>query len=128
MKEQKKDWVTKADLVKWIVSDIAKFQPTEQYDCWHDRAAFHFLTSQNEIAHYINIVSSNVNDAGFLIMGTFSNEGPTKCSGIEIKQYSTKNLANTFSAHFNKISCEMVNHTTPFNTVQSFCFCKFQKK
>ena len=32
----------KAQLVKWIVSDITDFKPIEKYDFWHDRAAFHF--------------------------------------------------------------------------------------
>ena len=118
----------KAALVKWIVTDIANFKTTEKFDCWHDRAAFHFLTSITDINQYIQTVSSAVKANGFLIVGTFSEDGPTKCSGIEIKQYSAENLEKTFSSHFNKISCEMINHATPFNTVQSFCFCKFQKK
>ncbi|WP_369686015.1 trans-aconitate 2-methyltransferase [Mariniflexile sp. AS56] len=32
-----------AKQVKWIVADITNFVPTENYDFWHDRAAFHFL-------------------------------------------------------------------------------------
>ena len=114
--------------VKWIVADVSNFNATEKYDCWHDRAAFHFLTSTPDINNYINTVSSAIKANGYLVVGTFSEEGPTKCSGIEIKQYSSENLTKTFSKSFKKISCESVNHNTPFNTVQSFCFCKFQKK
>ncbi len=118
----------KSVLVKWIIADASNFTPSEQYDCWHDRAAFHFLTSTEEVNHYTNTVSLAIKENGYFIIGTFSEEGPTTCSGIAIEQYSAEKLEKTFSSHFNKISCEMVNHTTPFNTVQSFCFCKFQKK
>ena len=118
----------KSNQVKWIVADVSNFNATEKYDCWHDRAAFHFLTSTQEINNYVETVSNAVIENGYLIMSTFSEEGPTKCSGIEIQQYSAEKLETTFSKHFTKISCKIVNHTTPFNTVQSFCFCKFQQK
>src|SRR5690606_26200729 len=42
----------KADSVQWIVSDITSFEPTEIYDLWHDRAAFHFLNTKEKIKVY----------------------------------------------------------------------------
>src|SRR5258708_5924475 len=30
--------------IKFITSDVTKFEPTEKYHLWHDRATFHFLT------------------------------------------------------------------------------------
>ena len=36
----------KANLVTWIVSDVTEFEPQVLFDFWHDRAAFHFLTSE----------------------------------------------------------------------------------
>ena len=33
----------KAAKVNWIVSDVTEFHPSSTYDCWHDRATFHFL-------------------------------------------------------------------------------------
>lgn len=46
----------RADRVKWIVIDAVRFNPTEKYDFWHDRATFHFLAHQQEIDSYIEIV------------------------------------------------------------------------
>src|SRR5271169_5841346 len=37
--------------VHWIVADASAFKPKEQFDFWHDRAAFHFLTQEHEIEH-----------------------------------------------------------------------------
>lgn len=116
-----------AKKVNWIVSDITEFNSKEQYDLWHDRAAFHFLTSESDIKKYVEIVTKNISNEGNFIIGTFSENGPTKCSGIEIKQYSESSLANLFNLFFEKISCSTVNHQTPFNALQNFTFCMFKK-
>lgn len=118
----------KAGRVKWIVADAANFDPTEQYDFWHDRAAFHFLTSENEIDRYIRSLAKGIKPTGILVLGTFSEQGPTKCSGIEIKQYSETAMTDRLSTFFKKIKCITVDHITPFNTIQNFLFCSFSKK
>jgi 2-polyprenyl-3-methyl-5-hydroxy-6-metoxy-1,4-benzoquinol methylase len=113
--------------VKWIVADASTFKPTEKYDFWHDRAAFHFLTEEQEISNYLETAQQHINPKGVMIIGTFSKEGPTKCSGIEIKQYSESSMTERLNAFFEKIKCITVNHKTPFNTVQNFVFCSFRK-
>ncbi|MDO9001304.1 MAG: class I SAM-dependent methyltransferase [Bacteroidota bacterium] len=117
----------KASAVKWIVADAAKFIPTEKYDFWHDRAAFHFLTEETEIKNYIDTIKNYLNLNGVLVVGTFSETGPTKCSGIEIKQYSEVSISERLSQFFKKIKCVTVDHQTPFNTIQNFIFCSFKK-
>ena len=117
----------KGENVKWIEAEITEFNPTETYDLWHDRAAFHFLTDENEIENYILSAQKGVSDSGNLIIGTFSTEGPKKCSGIEIRQYSESTLLNRFTSSFEKIKCLIIDHETPFNTTQNFIFCGLRK-
>jgi len=117
----------KGENVKWIEAEITEFNPTETYDLWHDRAAFHFLTDENEIENYILSAQKGVSDSGNLIIGTFSTEGPKKCSGIEIRQYSESTLLNRFTSSFEKIKCLIIDHETPFNTTQNFIFCSLRK-
>jgi 2-polyprenyl-3-methyl-5-hydroxy-6-metoxy-1,4-benzoquinol methylase len=117
----------KANLVKWIIEDAAKFHPTEMYDFWHDRAAFHFLTDENEISNYLETAQKFINPNGVLVIGTFSEQGPTKCSGIEIKQYSENTMKERLKKYFDKIKCITVDHKTPFETIQNFVFCSFKK-
>ncbi len=117
----------KANRVKWIVSDILDFKNDNQYDCWHDRAAFHFLTSTEEVESYISIAQKHIKPSGKLIIGTFSNNGPEKCSGLPVQQYDEDLLNNTLKKWFSKIKCITTNHITPFKTVQNFLFCSFQK-
>ena len=118
----------RAEKVKWIVSDAATFLPTEKYDFWHDRAAFHFLTNDEEISNYLLTVSESISPNGIFILGTFSDLGPTKCSGIDIKQYSEKSMTTRLEHYFNKIKCITVDHKTPSNKIQNFIFCSFKKK
>jgi 2-polyprenyl-3-methyl-5-hydroxy-6-metoxy-1,4-benzoquinol methylase len=118
---------TQAQKVKWIVADIANFQPTEQYDFWHDRAVFHFLTNETEADNYIQTIQQYLTPKGILIMGTFSENGPTKCSGIDIKQYSETTMTQRLQKFFHKIKCITEDHLTPFNTIQNFIFCSFSK-
>jgi SAM-dependent methyltransferase len=117
----------KAKNVKWIVADAATFKPTEKYDFWHDRAAFHFLTEEREISNYLQTAQENINPTGVLVLGTFSEQGPKKCSGIEIKQYSEKTMTDRLKKFFEKIKCVTVDHKTPFDTIQNFVFCSFRK-
>lgn len=117
----------KAKRVKWIVADAANFKPTEKYDFWHDRAVFHFLTDEQGISNYLETARQNINPAGILVIGTFSEQGPTKCSGIEIKQYSETSMTARLKRYFEKIKCITVDHKTPFDTIQNFIFCSFKK-
>jgi len=118
----------KASLVHWIVTDVTEFEPPVQYDFWHDRAAFHFLTSNDAINKYVAIAEEAISDKGYLVLGTFSENGPEKCSGLQIQQYNEASMSARFEIAFYKIKCITEDHTTPFNTVQDFLFCSFQKK
>jgi trans-aconitate methyltransferase len=112
-----------ADRVKWIVSDITEFSPPENYDCWHDRATFHFLTTTDEINRYLEIARKAINK--FMVIGTFSDKGPDKCSMLSVHRYTEPELQQQLSKGFKKIKCITEDHVTPFKTVQNFLFCSF---
>ncbi len=116
----------KALKVNWVVSDITEFEPNTTFDIWHDRATFHFLTTTDQVEKYMDIARKSVN--GFMTIGTFSENGPTKCSGLEIKQYSEETLTKALKNGFDKIKCVTEDHTTPFNTTQNFLFCSFRRQ
>jgi 2-polyprenyl-3-methyl-5-hydroxy-6-metoxy-1,4-benzoquinol methylase len=118
----------KANKVNWVVSDIIDFIPTVTYDFWHDRAAFHFLTTEENINKYVGIAEKGIKTNGILVLGTFSETGPTKCSGLEIKQYSETSMSSRFELSFDRVKCITEEHQTPFNTTQNFLFCSFKKK
>lgn len=118
----------KAEKVNFIVSDILDFKPEEQFDVWHDRASFHFLTEENEIKKYVELASNSIVSDGNLFIATFSTSGPLKCSGLEITQYDETKMETIFKNNFIKKDCFTINHNTPFDTTQNFIFCSFIKK
>ena len=118
----------RAKMVQWIVSDVTAFKPEVQFDFWHDRAAFHFLTTEDKIYKYVSIAEDAVKNNGYLILGTFSENGPEKCSGLNIKQYSEVSMSARFEVGFDRIKCIQEDHVTPFYAVQNFLFCSFKKK
>jgi 2-polyprenyl-3-methyl-5-hydroxy-6-metoxy-1,4-benzoquinol methylase len=116
-----------ADKVKWIVADAKNFTVDEQYDFWHDRAAFHFLLTEEDVKAYLQMANMHIKPNGKMVIGTFSETGPDKCSGLPVHKYKEESLATVLSKWFQKIKCITSNHITPFNTLQNFLFCSFQK-
>jgi SAM-dependent methyltransferase len=116
----------KANNVNWIVSDITEFEPNTTFDVWHDRATFHFLTTPNQIKKYLKTAREAV--SGFITIGTFSKNGPEKCSGLQIKQYNEDELTVELMDGFDKLKCVTEDHVTPFNTTQNFLFCSFKRR
>jgi SAM-dependent methyltransferase len=117
----------RANLVNWIVSDVTVFEPPVQFDFWHDRAAFHFLTTNDAVYKYVAIAEAGISPNGYLILGTFSENGPKKCSGLEIQQYNETSMSARFEVEFERIKCITEDHETPFSTLQNFLFCSFKK-
>ncbi|HEX5001721.1 MAG TPA: class I SAM-dependent methyltransferase [Bacteroidia bacterium] len=125
LEKTKKRLREKAEKVNWIVGDITEFESDTTYDLWHDRATFHFLTTDEQIEKYLNIAQNVVK--GFLTIGTFSEKGPEMCSGLKIRQYSDRTLIAALQTGFDKLHCITEDHITPFGTSQNFLFCSFRR-
>ncbi len=113
--------------VQWIVSDATSFDAPDPFDVWHDRAVFHFLTSEADVDRYLVRLSRLLKPGGLLILGTFSEQGPEKCSGIPVHRYSEAEIVARLQKLCDRIKCFSVDHVTPFDTVQNFLFCPFRK-
>jgi len=118
----------KAKFVKWIIEDITAFNPEQKYTIWHDRAVFHFLTERFDIQRYVELISKNVIKGGHFILGTFSVDGPKKCSGLDIMQYSEEKVKETFKDSFEFNESLRVDHFTPSGIKQNFLFSHFVHK
>ena len=113
--------------LNFIETDILNFNSNDKYDIWHDRAVFHFITDREGIKKYISLCSEYINKEGILIIGTFAEDGPLKCSGLEIKRYSVDQISDLFEESFELVESFKMLHKTPFDTEQSFSFCVLRK-
>ena len=113
--------------LNFIETDILNFNSNDKYDIWHDRAVFHFITDREGIKKYISLCNEYINKEGILIIGTFAEDGPLKCSGLEIKRYSVEQISDLFEESFELVENFKMLHKTPFDTKQSFSFCVLRK-
>jgi ubiquinone/menaquinone biosynthesis C-methylase UbiE len=113
--------------VHWMESDVLDLIELNKYDVIHDRATFHFLTHEDDIKKYVDVVSDAMIRGGHLVISTFSLTGPDKCSNLQVSQYSSSTLSFLFKENFVLTSSFNEVHTSPYNTTQDFIFCVFTK-
>jgi len=117
----------RAAQVQWIEADILNAElPAQAYDVWHDRAVFHFLTTEKERRAYVQKVLGAVRPGGLVIVATFAEDGPTICSGLPVMRYSASELHAEFGEPFQLLGHERESHRTPAGGEQKFvyCFCR----
>lgn len=117
-----------ATRVSWLEADIteASLEP-EAFDLWHDRAVFHFLVSSEDRLKYVRNMRKAVKPGGHVIIATFAEDGPLKCSGLPVMRYSSTELASELGDGFTLIDDEKETHETPFGTTQRFTWCWFRR-
>ena len=113
--------------LNFIETDVLNLKLEQTFDIWHDRAVFHFIIDKKSVEKYISLCNEYIVEGGKLIIGTFAEDGPLKCSGIEIKRYSVEHLKKLFKENFEFLEGFKKLHSTPFDTEQSFTFCVFRK-
>jgi 2-polyprenyl-3-methyl-5-hydroxy-6-metoxy-1,4-benzoquinol methylase len=113
----------RASQAQWIVADVTKWYPTQTFDIWHDRAAFHFLTDPADRFAYVTRMKQVIKPGGHVIIGTFALDGPEKCSGLPVNRYDAAGLAKELGGGFVLLDSRRHDHSTPWNSAQRFHFC-----
>lgn len=117
-----------AEKVEWIVADITNAELLENYyDVWHDRAVFHFLTDAEDRRKYVELVMKSVKVGGHIIVASFGENGPDKCSGLDVVRYNPDSMRSEFGNDFELVKSLTETHQTPFNTTQEFIYCYCRK-
>lgn len=116
-----------AQKVCWAVADITDWQPARQYDVWHDRAVFHFLTEPAQREAYRRALLAGVAAGGLVIVATFALDGPERCSGLPVQRYDPASLADELGTAFRLVEDWCEQHVTPWGSSQSFNWCGFRR-
>jgi hypothetical protein len=109
-----------SETVTWIEADIRTWRPARAYRIWHDRAAYHFLTEPVDQQHYWSAVREHVPVGGWVVIGTFAEDGPESCSGLPVQRYSLETLTAAMGAGFTVSAHERDVHITPSGAEQPF--------
>ena len=118
----------RAGEITWIEADITEFEPVEEYDLWHDRAVFHFLTEASDRKRYRTALDRGLKPGGHLIMAAFSQEAPRKCSGLKVRRYSPESLQREIREDFDLLETVEEIHLTPVNKKQKYVYCRFRRR
>jgi ubiquinone/menaquinone biosynthesis C-methylase UbiE len=117
----------KAALVRWYEADVlTSVLPDASVDLWHDRAVFHFLVDRRDRTRYLAEVRRVVRPGGHVIVATFAEDGPLRCSGLPVARYSAEALHAEFGNDFRLMRSIREAHLTPAGSEQLFTYCWFQ--
>ncbi|MER2606608.1 MAG: class I SAM-dependent methyltransferase [Siculibacillus sp.] len=115
------------DAITWIAADVTEWRPARTWDVWHDRAAFHFLTTEEDRRAYVEALRRALRGGGHAVIATFAPDGPEKCSGLPVARHDAESLAAVLGTDFELVESRDHAHRTPNGAVQKFQFSVFRR-
>lgn len=113
--------------IDWQVADVRRWHPAHRYDLWHDRAVFHFLTEAADRNAYKATLRAAVRLGGMVILATFAEDGPERCSGLPVRRYGAAGIADELGEDFSLVLHKNERHVTPAGAEQSFTWALFSR-
>lgn len=113
--------------VTTVVGDITDWDPGRTYDLWHDRAVFHFLSGPGRDM-YVATAERSIREGGHIVIGTFADDGPTRCSDRDVARYSADQLAAVFANGFETVTTHDEHHLTPKDIDQHFTWVVLRRR
>ncbi|MGH8869654.1 MAG: class I SAM-dependent methyltransferase [Actinomycetes bacterium] len=114
--------------VHWIQADVLTWQPERTYHAWHDRALFHFLTTDQAQRQYLLTMDAATTPGSVAVFGCFAPDGPHQCSGLPVTCYGVDDLATRLGRHWKPIEDDREEHHTPDGTPQPFTWAAFRRQ
>jgi trans-aconitate methyltransferase len=107
------------EMVIWIEGDLVTWAPPRRWQVWHDRAVAHFLTTDDQRAAYARTLAAATGPGAAVVLGAFAPDGPTHCSGLEVRRQSFDDLVE-LAGDLDVIERRHHLHRTPSGGEQSF--------
>ena len=117
-----------ASRVTWIEANVLSADlAVHSIDVWHDRAAFHFLTAPEDRRLYIAQLRRALKPGGHALMATFAEDGPARCSGLNVMRYSPEALHRELAEGCHLLTSRREVHQTPWGAPQVFTYivCRY---
>ena len=111
----------------FVTADVTQWKPHRTWDVWHDRAVFHFLTETAERAAYMRRLRAATRPGSKIVMATFAEDGPRRCSGLPVQRYSAAEMSAQLGQSFTFRSTIKLTHVTPSGAPQSFRYSIFSR-
>lgn len=118
-----------ADPVRWLQADVTTAAlPESRYGLWHDRAVFHFLVEEEDRASYTARLRTSIRPGGYAVIATFGPDGPTQCSGLPTRRYSTAELVESIGSDLELVDAEIEEHVAVSGVRQQFLYAVLRRR
>ena len=128
LERAKENLGAEAAKIEWVVADIMAWKPTREWQVWHDRAVFHFLTDAASQDAYIRALYAAALPGAIAIISGFAPDGPEKCSGLPVVRYDAQSLSKRIGAGFELLAEKREAHETPGGAMQKFYYAVLRKR
>jgi len=118
----------RARRVRWLSADVTDVDDLGTFDIWHDRAVFHFLTDVSDRKRYVELARRTVPEGGHLIVASFADDGPKRCSNLDVCRYNAESMAAELGEGFSLVREARETHTTPWGSSQAFFYGVFRRQ
>ena len=118
----------RAGRVEWIAADITEVEALGTFDVWHDRAVFHFLTDAADRRKYVELARHTVPEGGHLIIASFADDGPKRCSNLDVCRYNAETMGAELGEGFSLVREARETHNTPWGSSQAFFYGVFRRQ
>ena len=116
-----------ASRVRWIVQDLLTWVPDRTWRIWHDRAVFHFFTTDASRQRYLKALDGATTFGSSVVLATFASDGPQQCSGLPVARYDVHQLADLLGPTWQLLSDGHEEHITPAGGMQPFTWAAFRR-
>jgi len=117
-----------ADRITWIEDDVLAFITPKRYALWHDRAVFHFLVDPAERVRYMHSLNACIQPDAQVIVATFAEDGPERCSGLPVARYDAEALHAAFGAGYELLESAREIHRAPDGAEQRFTWVRLLRR
>jgi SAM-dependent methyltransferase len=117
-----------AHSVTWCEDNVLSARlAVAAYDLWHDRAVFHFLATAEQREQYVAQLARSLRPHGSAIIAAFAEDGPTRCSGLDVVRYGPDELSSALGSGFELREVLRKTHITPAGVPQSFIYSRWSR-
>ena len=127
LERAKENLGAEAAKIEWLVADITAWKPARQWQVWHDRAVFHFLTDTASQDAYIRALDAAALPGAIAIISGFAPDGPEKCSGLPVVRYDAASLSKRIGEGFELLAEKREAHETPNGSEQKFYYAVLRR-
>jgi SAM-dependent methyltransferase len=118
----------RAGRVDWAVADVTQWRSDRLFDVWHDRAVFHFMTEPAQRDGYRAALRTATSAGSWLVIATFADDGPERCSGLPVQRYSGPGLIAEFGSDFVAHDVWRDEHRSPGGVIQPFTWAVMRRR